>query len=240
MILKAKHIAPVILVIFVVGIGGTMAFNLWKTESSKIPATYSSGEFSGEYNPADIRGSYAFSDITESFGVPTEHLAKAFGVEGVDDPGAFKCKELEDLYGSIGDGEIGTDSVRLFVALYTGLPYIPEEDTLIPSSSINVLKDRLSEEEVAELRKRTVPLSGLIADPNELPAEHTTDDDRTVKGKTTFQELQDWGLSPEAIEGAIGLALGRPNVTVRDHLMEKEIEFSTVKGKLQSLVDGQK
>ena len=55
--LKSKHLVPLILVVFVAGIAGTMAFNLWRTEGSKIPAKLSGGEHDGEYNPSDIRGS---------------------------------------------------------------------------------------------------------------------------------------------------------------------------------------
>ena len=55
--LKARHVAPLVLAVFVVGIGGTMAFNLWRTEADKMPAKLSGGEHDGEYNPSDIRGS---------------------------------------------------------------------------------------------------------------------------------------------------------------------------------------
>ncbi|MFA6707608.1 MAG: 4Fe-4S binding protein, partial [Sphaerochaetaceae bacterium] len=47
-----------------------MAFGLWKTESTKVPAKFTSGEFSGQSNPADIRGSYSFADIERNFSIP--------------------------------------------------------------------------------------------------------------------------------------------------------------------------
>ena len=38
MTLRSKHIVPIVLVAFILGIGGTMVFNLWQTKSSRIPA----------------------------------------------------------------------------------------------------------------------------------------------------------------------------------------------------------
>jgi hypothetical protein len=162
MTLRSKHIAPIVLAAFLIGIGGTIIFNLWQTTSSKVPATYTSGEFAGEFNPGDIRGSYSFGDIEEAFSVPVAGLAEAFGVEDSENPAALLCKGLEDMYGQVDNGEIGTDSVRWFVALYTGLPYTPEEDTLLPFPALSVLQERLGEVELEEIKAKTVSLSDLI------------------------------------------------------------------------------
>ena len=159
--LKSKHMAPLILAVFVVGIAGTMAFNLWRTEGSKIPVKFRIGEHEGEYNPSDIRGSYAFSDISESFKIPLEDLSKAFGLEGVDDVAEFQCKELKELHPEPEEGEIGTDSAKLFVSLYTGLPHTTEETTRRPAPALSVLSERLSQEELREVEKITISLSGF-------------------------------------------------------------------------------
>lgn len=263
MTLRSRHIIPIVLGVFIIGIGATMIFNLWQTTSSKIPATYSSGEFAGEYNPADIRGSYSFGDIAESFGVPVAVLANAFAVDESEDPVEFLCKELEDRYAGLDGGEVGTDSVRWFVALYTGLPYTPAEDTLLPAPSISVLKARLNETELEDVRAKTVSFSGLTtveqagtveaapieetaaatetAPASESAAEeavtHIESEAGEVKGKTTFGELQSWGVSKETIEQALGLPIGKAGVTVRDYCVENGIEFSTVKDALQEAVD---
>ena len=233
MTLQAKHIGPIVVCIFVVGIGGTMAFNLWRTESGKVPATYTAGEFEGEYNPADIRGSYSFSDISSAFEIPIDHLARAFGLDGVEDPAEFKCKELESLYGKVEGGEIGTDSVRLFVALYTGLPYTAQEDTLLFSPAISLLKDKLSEEQLAAVGSRAISFSRTASD---SPAAHETED-RRLTGKTTFAELVEWGLTEEQIVGILKFAMGKPSAAVRDLVQEKGMEFSGVKNALQKLLD---
>jgi hypothetical protein len=239
MTLRSKHIGPIVLVVFIIGIGGTIFLGLWQTTSSKVPATYAEGEFAGEYNPADIRGSYSFGDIEEAFAVPVAALAEAFAVEDTDNPAEFLCKSLEDLYGATENGEVGTDSVRWFVALYAGVPYSPEEDTLLPSSAISVLQDRLTEEQLDTVRTMTVDLTGLS---ESVPADsqtaeqtdtHTESEAGEVKGKTSFGELLSWGVPKETIEEIMGLPIGKAGVTVRDYCIENNIEFSTVKDALQ-------
>ena len=56
------------IIIFVFIFGGiaiTSVTGYWQTSSSKIPAKYQGGEFAGQYDPADIRGSYSFGEISE-------------------------------------------------------------------------------------------------------------------------------------------------------------------------------
>jgi len=238
--LKSRHVAPLVLVVFVLGIGGTMAFNLWRTETNKIPAKLSTGEHEGEYNPADIRGSYTFSDISEIFKIPLEDLSKAFGLERVDDVGEFQCKELKELYPEPEEGEIGTDSAKLFVALYTGLPHTMEETTRLPAPALSVLSERLSQEELREVEKLTISLSGLKPVSSQDTKEHTSDQDRAVRGNTTFAELQDWKLAKEEIEQVLGIPMGKLGLTVRDHCTANGIEFGEVKTALQALVDAKK
>jgi len=169
MILRSKHLAPIIAVAFVAGIGGTMALNVWRTTTSKVPAAYQSGEFAGKVNPADIRGSYTFGDISESFAVTVQALARAFGVEKTANPAAFQVKQLESMAATLTGGQVGTDSVRWFVALYTGVPYTPEEDTLLPAAALDVLSDRLTAEQLAELKLHAAGASGNLPAPETSP-----------------------------------------------------------------------
>lgn len=236
--IRSALLAPVIVLSFVVGIGLTMAFNLWETESSKVPATYLSGEFAGEYNPGDIRGSYSFDDIEEAFGVPVEVLAKAFGVTETAKPGDFQAKQLEEIYAGLPEGEVGTDAVRLFTALYIGRPYTPEETTLLPSPALSILKEKLSTADYEALREKSVSLSDIRLEEPLTATEHTeSEDDTAIKGKTTFADLLDWGLSREEIEEVLGRPMGSRTAAVRDYLMEAGLEFSEYKTALQALVD---
>ena len=169
--LKSKHLAVIVPVVFAAGIGLTIAFNLWKTETEKVPAAYTSGEFAGKANPADIRGSYTFADIVKAFPVPLEELARAFGV--TENPAAFQVKSLEGAFEGLPAGkELGTDSVRLFVARYAGLPFEPGETTVLPAAAVEILakKGGFSAEQLADLQARAVGAELTAAEPAAVPA----------------------------------------------------------------------
>ena len=276
--LKTKHLAVVVPVIFIAGIGLTMAFNFWNTTTTKEPAKYASGEFAGQANPADIRGSYTFGDIVAAFpGVPLAVLADAFGVTG--NAAAFAVKNLESMAVEGSAFEVGTDSVRFFVARWLGLAFEPAEGTGLPPRAVELLEasgrlDAAGLAEVKGLIATTTPVAVVptapatvtaapaatavapatapatpaaapaaqpAAAPAAAPAEHAAADaaavDRTVKGSTTFAMLTDWGVDPASLEETIGGAPGAPGTTVRDWCTEKGIEFSTIKTKVQALVD---
>jgi hypothetical protein len=116
----------------------------WRTTSSKEPAKFKSGELAGLPNPADIRGSYTWQDIEKAFGVPAAESAAAFSPEGHSFETTGRVSELEEVYaGVLPEGfEIGTGAVRLFVSLYTGLPFEDEEGSVLPDAAIAILAAR--------------------------------------------------------------------------------------------------
>lgn len=147
----------------IVGIAVTMATGLWQTESDKTPRTLALeetatvNEQTGEtqYDPADIRGSYTFGEISELYHIPLADMAEAFGLEP-NQTAAFQTKMLETLYPD-SNVEIGTASVRLFAASYLGLPYQPTEETYLPVSAAEVLTrhGQMTEEQAAYLQEHT-------------------------------------------------------------------------------------
>jgi len=229
---------------FIIGIGVTAVTGYWQTEGSKEPAKFSSGEFSGEYNPADIRGSYALQDIQNAFDIPVETLAKAFGLADEKDPAAVQVKEFETIFGIVDGREIGTDSMRLFVALYLDRPYTPEDDTGLPQPAFSILRkeNKLSDETMSAMESRVVSLESAHTESSDGTSESEAAEvheeiDMSIKGKTLFSELLDWGLSKEQIEEALGIPMGQRSVSVRDYCAEQGIEFSTVKTSLQTMLD---
>jgi len=143
--IRNLHLGIIVLIMVFGGVAVSAAMNLWATEGSKQPAKFKEGTFEGTANPADIRGSYSFADVKNAFGVPVEDLAKAFAIGTVADPGAFKAKDLEAKYGELAKSqgiEIGTASVRMFVAYYLGLPYTPTGDTWLLEPGAQILKQR--------------------------------------------------------------------------------------------------
>ena len=234
--LTSKIIGPAVIVIIAGGIALSVGLNLWQTESKKVPVKYSVGAFAGEFYPGDIRGSYSFDDIAASFEITADALAKAFGMGATENPGSIKAKDLEAVYGEVDGREIGTDSIRYFVALYTGLPYEPNENTVLPGPALSVLREKLNEEQLESVKARIVSISGITTG-SVGTEEHVENTDAMVKGKTTFGELLDWGLTDAEIEKAIGMEMGKTGVTVRDHVVAAGVEFSQAKAKLQALLD---
>jgi hypothetical protein len=239
--LNSKIIAISMVIISIGGISLSTAMGWWNTESRKIPARYITGDFEGTYNPADIRGSYSFNDIAVSFPVPVEILAEAFAVDDRTDPGSFQLKELEEMYdpvneGEEDEGEIGTDSVRLFVALYAGLPYAAEETTRLPAPAMNLLKNKLAPADLEAFKGLSVSLSDLRLDSDYIPEEHD-EEEAVVKGNTSFADLISWGISREELEEVLGIPIGQTAEKIRDFLIARDMEFSVYKLKFQEILD---
>lgn len=154
--LKPQTAILAALAIFISGIFLTSAAGLWNTQSTKIPARLDIQQYSGAYDPADIRGSYTFSEISSLYQIPLSDLAAAFGV-GEQDASGFKCKDLETIYADSAY-EIGTGSVRMFTAFYLGLPYEPTEEDYLPEPAAEILSERgsMTQEQQDYLQTHTV------------------------------------------------------------------------------------
>lgn len=252
--LTSKWIAIIVVVTLFGGIAITSLLGWWTTETTKVPAKFAEGEAAGEYNPADIRGSYTFGDIATTFDLPVLVLQKAFQITDAN-PEAFALKNLEEIYANL-PNEVGTDSVRLFVAWFKVLPYTPDE-TYIPVPAVEILKNRgvLNADQLAYLETHAVHLDGSVpvqpatpstvasSDPNaqpsptHLPANAITG---SITGKTTFQNLLDWGVAASDIEKVINADLPASSMSIKDYVGAQGLEFSTVKTALQALVDAAK
>ena len=238
MTLTSKPLATIVFVILFGGILFSSAMGWWQTESTKEAATFSEGEFAGLPNPADIRGSYTFGDVENNFSVPAGTLAQAFGVT-TDDPATFGVKNLETIYADQ-EYEIGTASVRFFVALYTGLPYEIVDDTYLPKRAVEMLKSHvtLTADQITYLDAHAIILEGISASVSQTE-EHieTESTDRTLKGKTTFQEVLDWGVSQETIETMLGGPMPNPLIKVKDYCLEQGLNFEEIRPAIQTEID---
>lgn len=258
MTITSKPLAFIVFVIMFGSIGISSAFGWWETESTKEPAKFTEGEFAGQANPADIRGSYTFGDIANSFDVTPETLAQAFQVP-TDDPASFAVKELESMYLDSGY-EVGTNSVRLFVAYYLGLPFdTTGEEIYLPKPAANLLMNHasLTPDQLTYVQAHTVdvkPASSADLEPDPATsaesaseAESTQgasetgtsseEEDYIVKGKTIFGDLIRWGVPKETIEGIIGAPMPDPAMKVKDFATANGLSFETLKIQLQAEVD---
>jgi hypothetical protein len=255
MIIKSKTLAALVVSILVAGILISTALGWWQTESSKVAATFTEGEFAGQANPADIRGSYTFGDVEKNFGVPASLLGQAFGIS--TDQAAFQVKGLEGTATESGV-EIGTASVRLFVAFYKNMPFDLSTDIYLPEAAAELLKPKsLTTEQSAYLETHTAKLAAVGTDPAPaaeatalvestpvpaaVPAETTpvpAATDRVIKGKTTFGEILGWGVSQASIEGILGKPLPTDAAsTVKDFCTANNLDFETIKPALQAEAD---
>jgi hypothetical protein len=64
--------------------------------------------------------------------------------------------------------------------------------------------------------------------------------EKLVTGRTTFQQLLDWGVSEDAIAQIIGNELPELSMLVKDFVTQQNMSFSTIKIALQAEVDGTK
>lgn len=165
--LKAQTTLLIAALIVVAGVAVSMLTGLWQTVGTRVPKLLepaatdaggeaASGETTAAYDPADIRGSYTFGDIAKYFSIPVSDLATAFHVaEG--EAAAFQVKNLEQAFD--GTLEIGTASVRMFVACYLGVRYTPTEEVWFPVSAAEVLaaKGSMTEEQAAYVAAHTAP-----------------------------------------------------------------------------------
>ncbi len=145
--------------IAIAGIVLTSFLGLWTTESTKIPQKLKQEEYSNQYNPVDIRGSYTFLEISNLYHIPIKDLADAFLIKE-SEASEFKCKDLETVFVNA-PHEIGTGSVRMFVAFYLGLPLDINEDTYIPDTAAEIVKDKakMTSDQAKYLESHTVILS---------------------------------------------------------------------------------
>jgi hypothetical protein len=265
MTLTSRPLAVLIVLILFGGILFTTAMGWWQTESRKVAATFEEGEFAGQSDPADIRGSYTFGDVEKNFSVPAEVLAQAFNVLD-DNPAAFTIKDLESLYAE-SETEIGTSSVRLFVAFYSGLPFDLTSEIFLPEQAAAALIGRELTPERAEYLESHL-VNGLGAgepatETTTAPAEAATSvlevevtsapaaktetipeatqavdaSERTVKGKTTFNEILGWGVPQEVVENILGMPLSELSSTIKDFCSANGLDFETIKPALQAEVD---
>ena len=255
--LNSFALAALVLVLLFGGIGISTAMNWWQTESTKVAATYKEGEFAGQANPADIRGSYTFGDVNTNFGVPLTELKTAFRLPAGSDPALFQVKELEAISATL-PLPVGTASVRMFVAFYKGLPYdlaAAEESYLFPeAAAILKAQNKMLPAQAAFLETHLVPATSTnstpvaaqvtatpaVVDGQATPTPATTahvQTEKTVTGSTTFQNLLDWGVSQSAIEKVIGDKMPDAATVIKNYATNKGLEFSTLKTPLQAEVD---
>ncbi len=217
------------------------ALGFWKTTGSKEPSKIESGNFEGEYDPWDIRGSYTFGNVEDAFHIDSALLAKAFGVKD-ENPYDFQIKNLEAMYEDAGfPVEIGTGSVRYFTALYNGLPLDGSEG--LTKQAVNILYENLKIDELLyqQLMATAVDLSGTYEKPDSEKETGTETDEEdhgsatSVTGSTTVGQALDMGIPEEVLAEYTGTTKDR-SVLVKDLVSAMGLSFGEVRTTLNKYI----
>jgi hypothetical protein len=140
----------------------------------------------------------------------------------------MRLGSLEEIWaGSIPEGtEIGTDSIRLFVSLYTGIPFIAEEETLMPKSAVRVLESegKTNDPRFSAIKEQAIELT---IDENVILAAPALE----ITGNTTVQEVLDAGFSLSLIETILG-TVDNKRESIKVLAESQGLSFSEVKLKI--------
>lgn len=231
----------IILLLIFGGISSTLAMDLWSTTSDKTPAKIKEGYAAGSNNPADIRGSYTFSEVADAFGIDLGVLFEAFNISSDTDGNEIKTKDLENLY-KASEGEIGNESVQLFVALYKNLP-IELDGTYITKNATKLIlqeNSELTEEQKNYIETHSVDLT-RVSQTDEINSNNVSDEtdeiESIINGSSTFQNVLDAGITKEQIETVINSDMPPTNQTVKNYCVEKGLSFSEIKNKLNEIIE---
>ena len=194
------------------------------------PMTFTEGAFAGQYNPADIRGSYTLADISQYFEIPIEILAEAFNMPLEDAP-LVQNKYYKYLFeGLEGSGKsIGNGSMIVFVSMYKGLPFDIHEPEYLLEPAASILKNigMLSEQELDYLNKYVVTVQEAEQIPlAELVLPEDNDDEYRIYGRTTFGDLINMGISEEQISKIIDAPMPSVDIRIKDYCVENDLPFS--------------
>ena len=156
-----------------------------------------------------IKGWMTLEQIATVYAVPLQELLAQFGLPA-DTPASTPIKDLESETFEV-------SGLRDWLASRLAADQTVPEATALPVPPTAT----------------PVPVE-VVATP--LATEHVVAD-RTITGKTTFQELLDWGVPQEVIEQVIGSVLPDPTLVIKDYVTQQGLGFATVKAALQAEVD---
>lgn len=164
-----------------------------------------------------IKGWMTLEQISTVYEVPLSELLEAINLPA-NTPAETAVKDLESE-------TFETEYLREYLQSRidgTGWPPAAEvlEATAIPIEIVD--------------KTETAPVVEQTPIPN--PTEHVQPVG-TVSGNTTFQDLYDWGVSPEAVKSIMGMDPPIAGMQIRQFATDNGLAFSEMKTKLQEEVD---
>ncbi len=165
-----------------------------------------------------IKGWMTLDQIATAFDVPLDEILSTFQLPA-DTPGSAALKDLETEKFSV-----------------TNLRTWLQERSLAPTQGITPMIG-FDIQAAALTPSPTVEIDVDAQIPfTSAPTEHSAPE-RTMTGKTTFQNVLDWGVSQPTIEQVLGCAMPLPGMLVKDFVNQNGLDFATVKAALQAEID---
>ena len=203
-----------ILAIFMGTILGFQAAGIWSV-SGKVTADGQAVQpEAADVN--SIKGWMTLEQVATTYNVPLADLLTQFELPA-DTPATTAIKDLE------------TDSFSV-TNLRAWLQVRQEGISAAPAKSSPISEDATAVPGPVTAQPTAVESTGPTPTVHAAP-------DRAITGKTTFQELLDWGVSNEAIQKALGGDLPPASAVIKDYVTSKGLEFSPIKTALQAEVD---
>lgn len=206
----------VVVIVFMSVIVISQAAGYWST-SGKVTT---SGDL---VNPSvddveTIKGWMTLNQISDTYAVPLTEILREFSLPDTTigdtaikdlESETFEVTLLREWLVSRMNGEK--------TALTTPLPTeLSPQPTVTPTSETII--------------NSTPRVTGEITETHIAP-------EKTITGKTTFQELIDWGLDIKVIESVIGSPFPGGGIIIKDYVTGLGMEFSPVKTALQGELD---
>ena len=158
-----------------------------------------------------IKGWMTLEQIVTTYNVPLADLLKQFELPS-DTKSTTAIKDLEsDLF--------SVTNLRTWLKSRTQPAGVLQTTSTTPVPTQTVV---------------STPDSSKVVTP--VPTGHVAPA-KTITGKTTFQELLDWGVSKDVVQKVIGTDLPAPAVVIKDFVTGNGLEFTTIKTQLQVEVD---
>jgi hypothetical protein len=202
-----------VLTVFFGIILGFQAAGIWSI-SGKVDASGTAiGPSADDVNT--IKGWMTLEQISATYNVPLADLLQQFSLPA-DTPATTAVKDLE--------------SVTFETAALRDWLQSRAQEGSVP------LAEPTQQSTTAPVTPTAQPVSAPAAETTLTPTDHVVPTG-IITGKTTFQELLDWGVSQDAIQKAIGEGLPAPATVIKDYATGKGLEFAAIKTLLQDEVD---
>jgi hypothetical protein len=215
---STKSTALIVLVSVFLGVFILNSLGLWETDNSKVKV-----ENINDSSIELIKGSYTFATIEENYDVDVETLARAFNLTG-DNLEGMKINVLESAYGGL-EVEIGTESIKYFIALYNGVDFYPN---YLPSTAVDVLLE-LGKIDQAFIEESSLYIVEVDSSNKIEVVVEESEEGEGVNGNTTVQDVINQGLTIEQVETILTVEVPNPNLSIKFICDENNLSFGKIK-----------